>query len=64
MNYDTWIERNPNDYVKVVCQCEQCGCDMHSGEEALIDFEGNSFCSETCLTEYNYDNGRVTSTYL
>lgn len=64
MNYDSWIERNPNEHIKPVCQCEQCSTDMFQGEEAIVDFEGNTFCSEDCLTEYNYESGRATATYL
>jgi hypothetical protein len=63
MDYDTWKLRSPeDDYIMrnnivKVCECEQCGEDLFSGDEVVEGFEDDKkFCNKECYIEYIEDN--------
>lgn len=48
--YDEW-KLNPPD-PEVVKECEECGTDIHKGEE-YFDVDGTTLCTEKeCFTTY------------
>lgn len=64
MNLDRFeIGLEDQQQVPAVAECEACGGELYSGNEA-VSFDGVLFCDKDCLTEFLIDTADYSEVYL